>query len=94
MSNFEYQGKGFYMARTQAGLKKAIKHAVGDDDFRNLAIEGYPESYPCLVHIYIVYRGSRSIVVDALHFNTLRKAMDESDANHIANSEIVNNHFG
>lgn len=58
----------FYIVRTQAGLKQALRHhgkLSGED------VRGYPRSYPALVCFSNGYSGSEWIRVDAVHLNTL-----------------------
>lgn len=63
----------FYIVRTQAGLKQALRHhgkLSGED------VRGYPRSYPALVCFSNGYSGSEWIRVDTVHLNTLLEKIE------------------
>lgn len=53
-------GNGFYVVRTQAGFRKAVKQFIADRDHAYLRVRdvcGFPKSYPALVSFAVCYRG-------------------------------------
>lgn len=56
--NFEYLGYGsYYLVRTQAGFKQALKDWDGDS---NLDCETFPTVYPAVIQFSYVYSGYMS----------------------------------
>lgn len=64
----------FYLVRTQAGLKKAIKHYFDEDDAK-MDVYGYPKKYPALISLNTGYQGYWYIVVKQVHLNDLKKVL-------------------
>jgi hypothetical protein len=81
LPNFTKIGHGFYVVRTQAGFKQAIKHYVGADEYSEWKddIEGHPDSYPSVVHLSIGYRGDNYVRASCMHVNEFRKGLDKAD---------------
>lgn len=65
--NWTHVGGPFYIVRTQAGLKQALKHWGYQ---RHDPVAGYPRSYPALICISGGYQGYGA-VVHAVHLNRL-----------------------
>jgi hypothetical protein len=86
LPNFTYLGQGFYVCRTQAGFKQALRHYAGTDypDFaRADDIVGYPDTYPSVVALSIGYRGSQYIRANCMHVNEMRTKLDKADPKEI-----------
>jgi hypothetical protein len=75
--NWKHLRGGIYIVRTQAGLRKAIRHHANDPQ---MEVFGRPTSYPCLVALSVGYSGREWVRVDAIPFNLLTQAITESDA--------------
>lgn len=70
MKNFKHLKDNYYLVRTQAGLKQAIKHS-GISDYESVTC--YPESYPALVCLNgVYYRGKFELDCNAIHINYLK----------------------
>lgn len=76
-SNMEYIGQGFYVVRTQAGFRKAIRH-FNEGDSDTSEVDGWPTSYPSLVSLSRGYNGTIFTGVNCVHLNVL--------------SDVVKNH--
>jgi hypothetical protein len=74
--NFTYVGDSFYIVRTQAGFRQALRH--WDNEKPGLPIEGFPKSYPSLVSFSNGYRGYLFVEVNCVHLKTLRVALDKN----------------
>lgn len=82
LPNFTKIGHGFYVVRTQAGFKQALKNYVGEDypEYTKYNdIVGHPDSYPSVVHLDIGYRGSHYIRASCMHVNEFRKGLEKAD---------------
>lgn len=81
LPNFTYLGKNFYVVRTQAGFKQALKHFVSAEEYPSYKndIVGYPGSYPSLVHLSLGYRGSNYIRADYMHITKLVAELNQVD---------------
>jgi len=77
LPNFTYIGEGFYVVRTQAGFKQAVKHFRGPNSSTD--VEGHPTSYPAVVALSIGYRGYNYVQSSCLHVNEFRKGLDRAD---------------
>lgn len=75
--NYTHIKNGFYLVRTQAGLKQAIKHWLQDEDWRKRFdnVDGYPESYPSIVTFSVSYRGVEDLSIRSMHVNTMIEAI-------------------
>jgi hypothetical protein len=71
--NWTHVGGPFYIVRTQAGLRQALKHhgKLPGEDTR-----GYPRTYPALVCFSNGYSGSEWVRVDAVHLNRLLEKIE------------------
>lgn len=67
--NWTHVRGSFYIVRTQAGLRQALRHfgRMNDEEVR-----GYPRSYPALISISYGYTGSTFYRVDAVHLSQLQ----------------------
>lgn len=73
MKNFEYLQNNWYIVRTQAGLRKAIKHY--DSDFKGKRnIHNPPKKYPAFVTIntYESICNQTHAVIKFMHVNKLK----------------------
>jgi hypothetical protein len=68
--NWTHVQGSFYIVRTQAGLRHALRHfgRMNDEEVR-----GHPTSYPSLVSISYGYTGSTFFRVDAVHLDRLQE---------------------
>lgn len=56
--NYEVLGRGFYLVRTQAGFRQAIKHRFANSpSIREERPRNWPRSYPAIVSISEGYEG-------------------------------------
>lgn len=67
--NWTHVRGSFYIVRTQAGLRQALRHfgRMNDEEVR-----GHPTSYPSLISISVGYTGNTFFRVDAVHLNRLQ----------------------
>ena len=65
-SNFSRLGAGFYIVRTQAGFKQALKNFGAYEN-----VHGYPSSYPSLIALSDGYQGYHYTRVNSIHLNAL-----------------------
>lgn len=80
--NWVHLGGSFYVCRTQAGFKQAVKHFMRSDSLipaQRCNIEGYPTSYPALVSLTTGYRGYTYIQANSIHLKALRMKLSEID---------------
>ncbi len=81
MSNCQIIGNGFYIVRTQAGFKKAVKHYWGkDEEFPE--IDRHPGSYPMVVCLTTGYKGDMYVQVRGIHINDMLKGIKFSEDQH------------
>jgi hypothetical protein len=66
--NFKHIKDNYYLVRTQAGLKQAIKHAGFAAGNYNEVIN-YPISYPSIVCLNPRYTGGIDLDCNAIHIN-------------------------
>lgn len=76
-SNFTYIGHGFYLVRTQAGLKQAAKHYMQEpySEFKNRWIDPFPTVYPSIVVFSIYYNGTLNLTQSWIHVNRMADAL-------------------
>lgn len=68
--NMTHMGGGYYIVRTQAGFRKALKSFGWKDDPKWPSFteaDAYPKKYPAMVHLSSAYRGYHYIHVDCLY---------------------------
>jgi hypothetical protein len=70
--NLKHVGGPFYIVRTQAGFRRALKQFYGRVPSR---LEGYPVSYPSLVCFSTGYRGYHYARTDCMHVNDIVSAL-------------------
>jgi hypothetical protein len=71
--NMEVLGKSFYVVRTQAGFRKALKHFRGDDLASESELRGYPTVYPSVVAFAYQYTGNIYVQARCLPLETFQK---------------------
>jgi hypothetical protein len=76
--NFYPIGNGFYVVRTQAGFKQAVRDFWGPDDGRPEVV-GYPLSYPSVVALSAGYKGYTYVQASCMHINEFRKGLEKAD---------------
>lgn len=76
--NYSHVDGSFYIVRTQAGFKQAMKHWWGEELGE---VHGYPTAYPSLVSFSQGYNGGIYIRVSSLHLNMVSAAMTQSEKN-------------
>jgi len=74
LPNFTALGEGFYVCRTQAGYKQAVKHFIDYDGESD--VWGHPESYPSVVSLS---HGTGIVKANCLHINNFREGLDKAD---------------
>lgn len=74
--NMVHIGGAFYLVRTQAGLKKAIKDYFDEEDAK-MEVYGYPKQYPAIIGLNTGYQGYRYIAIVQAHVNDLKKVLKE-----------------
>jgi len=73
-ANMRHLAYGFYLVRSQAGFRKALKH-YGQGDMPNTASAIWPDSYPAVVSVAIDNTcGARWAITSWMHVN---KIMEE-----------------
>ncbi len=78
--NLVVLGRGFYLVRTQAGFRKAIKHRFANSpDIAEERPSNYPRSYPAIVSISTEYRGYWYPSVNWIPLNDLLGQIKESE---------------
>lgn len=75
-ANMEALGQGFYIVRTQAGFRKALKHELDLKGGQVSSTDNFPKFYPALVHITFGYRGYHFPEVSVAHLGDLREAIE------------------
>jgi hypothetical protein len=83
-ANWTYIRNGFYIVRTQAGFRQAVKHYWNDDSEGFPEISGRPGKYPMILCLTTGYRGIDYVNVRGLPVNDMLKAIAEDKA---ANAE-------
>lgn len=81
-ANFEPLGQNFYIVRTQAGFRKAVRHYNGGDKPPKGTVLGYPHSYPSFVS-FSDYQGF-SINVSCIHLKRLASAIKTNEETYLA----------
>lgn len=74
--NMRCLGNGFYLCRTQAGFRKAVKTHFVD----RMDIVGFPKSYPSLVHLSAGYCGYHYVLAECLPVSEVLSAITASDS--------------
>lgn len=79
--NYEHIVGSFYLVRTQAGFKQALKCFVGEES--DLAVivneaEGYPQSYPSVVAFHWSYRGYSYVRAECHHVKRFKQIIAEA----------------
>jgi len=78
--NWKHISGGFYVVRTEAGLRHACKHFAGALAHEH-EIKGFPNKYPALIALSAIGpSGSESIRVQSLPLDVAMAALRESDA--------------
>lgn len=67
-------GSGLYIVRTQAGFRRSLKHFCGEVPSR---LEGYPTSYPSMVHLSDGYAGYVYIRANCTPLHVIAKVLNE-----------------
>lgn len=75
--NMKYLGNGFYLVKTQAGFRKAIKHFNGESK-ETREVYSYPRTYPSIVHLSSGYRGYHYTSVGVLSVSTFMKRLTDA----------------
>lgn len=57
MENFYRLGEGFYLVRTQAGFKQALKEYGNELIGFNARYSNYPKIYPSIIQLFEEYYG-------------------------------------
>lgn len=74
--NFKHIYNNFYVVRTQAGMRRAIKHFLKGDLEENLEVTAGKMTYPSVVAISIGHnQANRCITVSAVHVNRMLAAL-------------------
>ena len=72
--NWSHVQGPFYIVRTQAGLRQALRHWGRESHESD--VRGYPKSYPALICISWAYSGDTWIRIDTVHLNTVREKLE------------------
>ena len=73
--NWRYAGNGYFLVRTQAGFKQALKHFVGQNDFSLTQLEGFPRAYPSVVRFSWAYRGCDYVQAHCVPLDRFKQQM-------------------
>lgn len=74
-SNWSHIGGCFYVIRTQAGIKHAVRHFLGERQHTTQTY-GRPDAYPAVVALSYGYCGSTYVRLEAMHVNKMKEAID------------------
>lgn len=74
--NWSYIAQGFYVVRTQAGFRQAIKDYNGGEMD---TVYNWPRGYPCLVCLSPGYDGNTFTNVNCIHLKRLDAILREHD---------------
>ncbi|KXA71071.1 Uncharacterised protein [Bordetella hinzii] len=77
--NMASLGHGFYIVRTQAGFRKAVKRFIAQRGHADLCMRdvcGFPKSYPALVSFDVCYRGYDYVSANCLPLWKLGAVLD------------------
>lgn len=75
VDNFTHIGEDFYVVRTQAGFKQAIKHWNSDLFEEQCRVINWPVQYPLVVTFSVGYSGTLFIRTHGIHLNTIKEAL-------------------
>lgn len=65
--NMKHVSGGYYIVRTQAGFRSALKDYVSGTDISWRNLDSYPRRYPSIVHLSTGYRGYLYVEVDCIY---------------------------
>jgi len=69
-NNFTYLTNGFYIVRTQAGFRQALKHYA--PSLANENPSNWPSTFPSIVALSTGYAGYHFINVNVMHVNKMK----------------------
>lgn len=73
--NWKHVKGSFYIVRTQAGFRNALKHFLEGDKLRCV---GHPIAYPAMVCFSNGYNGSLFVRADIIHVKALKEAIENA----------------
>ena len=81
--NFESLDDSFYLVRTQAGFKQALRNEFADrfsekgfNEMIKHHVREYPKSYPCIVSLTWGYNGADFFDCSCIHVNKLKQVLE------------------
>lgn len=72
--NWTHIKSSFYLVRTQAGFRQALKHFQGENG-DDAECRNYPKTYPAVVSFSWGYNGSIYTLANIVHVNEMRAAL-------------------
>ena len=84
--NFKYVGMGYYLVRTQAGVKAAYKAWLKKNEYEKDSYPygdgaAFPQKFPSVVRFTIHYQGYSAVYPQFMHVNKFREQLAELNAN-------------
>lgn len=73
--NWQHLSGSFYMVRTQAGFRNALRHYLEGE---GLDCRGYPRTYPAMVCFSHGYNGSIYVRADVIHVKAVKAAIEKA----------------
>jgi hypothetical protein len=75
--NFQHIGKSFYLVRTQAGFRQALKMWYGENKRYKGKLVGFPKTYPSIVTFSHAYAGFDFVCATCLHVNVFNNVLNK-----------------